>query len=242
MKQARWFRSPAVWLAAFLLFFLTTSLSLAVRGAELKQAAAGVPRLGFDPLSPAEQSLALDAALADPAATRLLAGAQRTEVLLIEIHEEPKEVVQSGAWARRADVYIYDYDHNQLLRAVVALNTGAVEQLEASQYVQLPLTEKETAQALHIALTDGQAGAAISRQYEALTSDPLQGAEQLRLMAYPFRPEWAVGAPTATAVCGLHRCAQLVLTAVANGITLNLLPVVDLSTGRALAVMNARGG
>ena len=56
--------------------------------------------------------------------------------------KETKEVMRSGNWPRRADVYTYLYDSDTLLLAVMNLTTGQVDSVETMQNVQLPLTQK----------------------------------------------------------------------------------------------------
>ncbi len=45
-------------------------------------------RTGYDPLSPEEQTRALDLARSDPAVAALLQSGQRAEVLFVERHDE----------------------------------------------------------------------------------------------------------------------------------------------------------
>lgn len=132
-------------------------------------AEAAPQRIGFDPLSVEEQQLAREAALAAPSVAQLLEGIRRSELLLIERHEESKEVYNSnGAWPRRADVFIYNYAQDTLVRAVVDLSAGEVDSVEALQSFQLPFTANEAAVALGIALADGLAGELILDEYQRL--------------------------------------------------------------------------
>src|SRR5215208_170461 len=64
-------------------------------------------RVGFDPLSSKEVNLAKQLALSD--AISASRSDQPMELLLVERHEESKEVYAGGAWPRRADVFFYDY-------------------------------------------------------------------------------------------------------------------------------------
>lgn len=222
-------------LAAVFMLLLTATLVLAAPRHEARPSPNDL-RIGFDPLSPAEQSRAQEVALKHPAALAHQRPGQRTALLLVETHEEDKAVIATGDWPRRADVYVYNYDTDELLWAVVNLPAGAVDHVETMQNVQLPPTEAETARAIEIALADSEAGAAIRDLYRQLKGRDLNQPDQLRLYATLFRAadEPAIGVGAAAA-CGLHRCVYLML-ATAEGALLRLLPIVDLSTSQVVLV------
>lgn len=199
------------------------------------------PRSGYDPLSAEEQQRALSAARGAPAVASRLAAAPRTEVLLVERHEEEKAVYARGSWPRRADVYIYDYGKDALIHTVVDLKSGEAETVRADRGIQLPLTRAEMRRALEIALGDGRTGPAIRGQFRQTSGALLRGADQLRGQGLVFRaasqPDQARGA---AAACGVHRCVQLMLST-PDGAGLPILPVVDLSTGKPVE-LGSRGG
>ena len=76
------------------------------------------------------------------------------EVLLVERHQEDKQTYAQGRWPRRADVYVYRYADDTLIRQVYNMDTNQVDQVDQVLGVQLPLTEAESQRALAIALAD----------------------------------------------------------------------------------------
>ncbi|MEW5989048.1 MAG: hypothetical protein AB1791_20675 [Chloroflexota bacterium] len=227
-------------LAAVFMLLLTATLVLAAPRTESRPSPSDL-RIGFDPLSPAEQSRAQEVALKHPAALAHQGQSQRTELLLVETHEEDKAVIASGDWPRRADVYVYNYDTDELLWAVVNLPAGAVEHVETMHNVQLPPTAAESARAVQIALADATAGAVIRDLYRQASGRDLGQPGQLRVQATLFRaadePEVGVGP---AAACGLHRCVYLML-ATAEGALLRILPIVDLSASQVVLVNQWEG-
>ena len=213
------------------LLLLAGALALAVTfSGQARQQPAQGERTGYDPLSLVEQGRARQIALADASVSALLTGAARTELLLVERHEESKAVYALGSWPRRADVLIYLYDTDTLLSAVVNLTAGGVDQVQTAQQVQPPLTPAETDLAGQLALADPAAGAALREEYRRATERDLGSADQLRVYARVF---WADAMPDVdlgeAASCGLHRCAQLLFSVEPNH-RLSALPIVDLST------------
>mgnify|MGYP000938717567 CR=1 FL=1 len=187
---------------------------------------------GYDPLSLEEQQTAYTLALAHDQVQSLIRG-QRTAVLLVERHDEPKSVTQFGSWARRADVYVYNYNQDQLLHVLVDLSARTVSAVETLQEVQLPLTEAEVAAAYQRVLADPVAGGALRRQFQAVTGAALdQPEQQLKYRALIFRASAMPDVPLgAAAECGRRRCAQL-LIATQGDVLIDLLPIVDLSADR----------
>jgi hypothetical protein len=189
------------------------------------------PRTGYDPLSPNEQEQALALAIQRPEFGITVNAASRSELLLIERHEEEKAVTQSGNWPRRADVYTYVYDSDTLLRAVVNLTSGQVDIVETSQDVQLPLTQNETDHSVELLMADAAVMADIAAQYQAITGEALtQPKTQLKLSALIYLADAMPGANPGAESCGPHRCAQF-LIATQNDVVINRLPIVDLSLG-----------
>lgn len=222
---ARSCRAFAPWLFTFLAAATTVAWA-----ADTEQAAP--KRKGFDPLSAEEQRLAHETALHAPNLSRLLAGAPRTELLLVERHEESKEVyANSGPWPRRADVFTYNYDQDVLIHETVDLATGKVDSVETAKSVQLPFTANESTAALRVALGDAEAGPLIRRQYRQIFGGEVFQPDKVEVNATVFyadsMPDGAVGP---LAKCGVHRCAQLLLSA--EGKVLNVFPTVDLSAGK----------
>ena len=143
--------------------------------------------------------------------------------------------MRSGNWPRRADVYTYLYDSDTLMQAVVNLTSGQVDSIEMVQNVQLPLTQNETDHAIQLLLADATVMAEIGTQYQTITGTVLtQPQAQLKLNALIYRADAMPNANPGAAACGLHRCAQF-LIATQNDIVINLLPIVDLSTGAVVS-------
>ena len=229
MKRYFHVSHPAM-LVVLLLLLMTASL---VWGAasRAQPVDAGPARTGYDPLSPAEQRVAQETALQDGRVQALLAGARRTELLLVERHEESKEVYQrNDTWPRRADVLIYDYDQDTLVQAIVNLRTRAADQVDTSRSVQPPLTDHETATALNLALADPQAATRLREGYRQSTGQELVQPEQIAASAFIFLGDAISSAAASPLVaCRVHRCAQLVITTPDHTLVDDSL-IVDLSS------------
>lgn len=190
---------------------------------------------GYAPLSPQEQSSARDLARAALKAAQApqsgIAATPRVAEVSVARHEEPKPNKGNGN-IRRADVFFYNYDLNTTTHVIVNLGGGTVESSHVVKDMQLPITAEEANQALQLALADSAIGAKIREEYRLLTGKDLQLTAQLQISAGIFlsssQPEIS-----AAAECGKHRCANLILTT-SEGRVLNVLPIVDLSSLRAL--------
>jgi hypothetical protein len=204
---------------------LIATLVWAAPGVSLQDA----PGTGYDPLSPGEQERAQLLALQQSEFATPLNAAGRSEPVLTERHVESKADMRSGNWPRRADVYTYLYDTDTMMLAVVNLTSGQVDSVEAAQYVQLPLTQKETDRAIQLLIADAAVMAEISAQYQAITGQALTQPEtQLKLNTLIYRADAMPDSNPGAAACGLHRCAQF-LIATQSDVVINLLPIVDLS-------------
>jgi hypothetical protein len=220
---SRRLRLWALGLAIGLAFIVT--LAWVVPGMSLQDK----PRTGYDSLSPDEQGQARDLAGQNNMFSIAVNDDSRSELLLIERHQETKEVMRSGNWQRRADVYTYLYDSDTLLHAVVNLSTGQVDSVETMQNVQLPLTQKETDRAVQLLLADASIMANVASQYQTITGTPLTQPEtQLKFSTLIYLADSMPNANPGAAACGLHRCAQF-LIATQDDVAINLLPIVDLS-------------
>ncbi len=190
-------------------------------------------RTGYDPLSPEEQTRALDLARSDPAVAALLHSGQRADVLFVERHDEDKAVAASGTWPRRADVLIYDYRQDALTHAIVNLHAGTMDSVQTVRGVQLPPTAAETARAVELVLADARAGGELRGRYQHLTGAALGRADQLQATGGLFRatslPDRVRGP---AAACGAHRCVE-VLLATPDGEMLGM-QIIDLSSGQLI--------
>ncbi len=200
--------------------------------ASIEWAVAGAPkRFGFDPLSNAEISRAV--ALVRGAGGAEWADASRVEPLLVLRSEPDDSAAPPVSWPRRADVVLYHYDRDEILRAVVNLGTAAVEQSSHEHGTNLPITFAETARALELALVSEQTGATIRRQYRRWAGKTFVASEQLDPQAKLFRPP-----PTSdegwgdAAACRHHRCASL-LVATPGGRLLDVA-IVDLVASKVI--------
>lgn len=231
-----------LWVLAAVAAALIVPAALLLPGQSDQTGSAQAARTGYDPLSEAEASRAEAIALADDQVQAALAGSARTVVLVVERHQEDKSVYAAGAWPRRADALVYDYAQDQLVHAVVSLDSGQVDEVIAAVRVQPPLTPAEGRQALDIALadpaTDGRIRAAWA---EATGGAPFDG-DALEPHPWVFRFDSVPdGTFPGTEECGLHRCAQLML-ATQDGLLLDVLPIVDLSAEQVVHGGEVEGG
>ena len=187
------------------------------------------PRTGYDSLSLTEQEQAQDLAGQNSRFSVAVNADSRSEQLLIERHAEPKDVIRSGNWPRRADVYTYLYESDTLVLAVVNLTSGQVDSVETMQNVQLPLTQNETNRAIQLLLADATVMTNIATQYQTITGTALTQPEtQLKFNTLIYLANSMPDANPGAVACGLHRCAQLLIVT-QNDVVINLLPIVDLS-------------
>jgi hypothetical protein len=183
--------------------------------------------VGTDPLSDAE--IATAKVVADVGADR----PNGRTTLRIERHDDGKRPT-----TRLADVFVYDYSNDTLERTVVDVDAEQVVDVERTTNVQLPLTQDEQARALSVFYGNRTARAALDRAYRAVAHRALTDvASQLSVSVGIFRadsmPDRAIGA---AARCGRQRCGQLLLSTADRHLLVNLLPVVNLSTGRVVSI------
>jgi hypothetical protein len=246
------------WLIALLASVLVsgTAITLAAQGS--LASLTGSAGSGYEPLTSAEQDRALQslrttgvstqnlrlpsaADATDSQATDSMSPAPAEEVLLVERHQEGKETYALGHWPRRADVYIYRYADNVLIRQVYNLDTNQVEQVDQMQGTQLPLTEAETQRAMAIAMADVNTRPLLNAEFQSITQQPLLSADQLIVKAMAFHADSAPGQDLGNAAqCGIRRCAQLLLTA-GDNVALQVIPVVDLSSGAVVKALPFNG-
>lgn len=200
------------------------------------------PKSPFDPLSGEEEQRILSIAMMETdtqglqAANSAQDAAPRRAVLLTERHDEPKGVTG----LRRGDVYIYEYDSDTLLRTVVNLETGAVDEVIRSQGVQLPLTESELAWAVDLAYANPTFRSSVETLFREISGETLQSLDQLEVRAFAFHSHSMMGnvVPEAES-CGINRCAQLLLYT-SDDIAFEIVPVVNLSTQTVVPEARAR--
>jgi len=156
-----------------------------------------------------------------------IAASDNQEVLLIERNDE------KGApkGQRRADVYIYNYETNELQQSLVDLNTSEIISSITKQGVQLPLTENELKRAKQIVFDDEDERQILEHEYNRITSRTLNDTSELNIKAFTFTADSLPNRVNeASKQCGIHRCAQLMLYTDEN-IVFEISPIVNLSAG-----------
>lgn len=219
---------------------LSAAVVIAAPGAAPFRQGGGV---GVDPLTDDEARRALESFEAQhgvqsaavrtspvlaPGQPAILAPAE--EVILVERHPEEKTVMASGAWDRRADVYVYRFADDTLIHGLYNYATGETTVTEEVQGVQLPLSAAERDLAARIAFADPATLEFMHSEYRRITARELTAPEQVDIRAFVYHaganPETE---PPEAARCGVQRCAQLLILADDN-ITFDAMPVVNLST------------
>ncbi len=151
----------------------------------------------------------------------------RKELLLIERNQH------KGAPSnqRRADIFTYDYDTNELIEALVDLNTSEVISITRKQGIQLPLTPNEVKRAKQIIFDDEDEREVLAYEYHRITSQTLTDTTELNIKAFTFIADSLPGRVNeASKLCGIHRCAQLMLYT-GDNIVFEISPIVNLSEG-----------
>jgi len=154
--------------------------------------------------------------------------APKTEVLLIERHEEEKNAPKD---LRRADIFTYDYSTNELISSIVDLNTQQVVSTTRKKGIQLPLTENEIKRAKEIVFNDEDERQILAYEYQRITSRIMTDTTELNIKAFTFTADSLPNRTNeASKLCGNHRCAQLMLYTGEN-IVFEISPIVNLSEG-----------
>ena len=203
-------------------------------------AVTGAPT-GYDPLTEQELAAVTQAALGAPAARGAMAGAGVTppEVLLVERHAAGKAAYAKGSWPRQGDVYLYDYATDTLIHTTVDVQSGSVITVERVQGVQLPLTAQEEQRALALVAADTTLWANVTARYQRITGEALTTLAQLQVKVSVFHADVMPARVNAAAQrCGQHRCAQVLLFTTEKTL-LELTPIVDLSQGQVVQVLEA---
>ncbi len=206
---------------SFFVYFFSSSVSFAQ---------------SFDPLSLEEIARVANLTSESPTGLARSAGtansdnandSHRKEVLLIERHH------QKGAPSdqRRADIFTYDYATNELIESLVDLSTSEVIKTTRKQGVQLPLTEKEIQRAKQIIFDDENEREVLAYEYHRITSQALTDTTELNIKAFTFTADSLPNRINeASKLCGIHRCAQLMLYT-GDNIVFEVSPIVNLSEG-----------
>lgn len=156
--------------------------------------------------------------------------ASATSVVLTERHDEGKQALAAGSTARRADVYLYNYVDDTLQHALYDYADKTLTTVETAQGVQFPLTQAERTLATQLAFADPALFSVMQEEFRTLTGKELIDPAQLDIRAFVYHSGAAPETePPEAAVCGVQRCAQLLIVA-DQQTTFHALPVVNLST------------
>ncbi len=149
------------------------------------------------------------------------------EILLVERHYQ-KNAPQDQ---RRADIYTYDYETNELIESLVDLNSSEVLATSRQQGVQLPLTKSELRRVKRIVFEDDEERQILENEYQRITSRKLKNFSELYFKAIIFTADSLPKLVNEESKqCGLHRCAQLMLYTGEN-VVFEITPIVNLSEG-----------
>ena len=203
------------------------ALGVTIAGAQTDDAVRGT-----DPLSADETETALGLARGSNPGEAIGLGDDDL-VLLIERHEENKDVEEDGL--RRADVYVYSYDDDVLTLSIVDVATGEVDQSRVVPNTQLPLIPEESERAQELATDDPATRRALATAYRQATGrDLTDPATEIEVQPIVFRADANSATRGPATTCGRHRCAQLFITTT-DDLLVDLTPIIDLSTGRVVS-------
>ena len=174
--------------------------------AEITEPAAGpapAAGTGRDALTPAESSAALALAIDPDIRNRTtdVDGAAGPEIMTVQL---PADVPSGGP--RRAEVLLYDYRTDRLLKRVVDLTGRRVVQTFTATGMQPPATARETTAAATL-LWEDKLAELVRDRYQTRTGAPLTSLEQLSIQSQTFIAD--PGSRPAASACGTHRCLIL---------------------------------
>lgn len=180
----------------------------------------------LDPLSTLEADSALS--LSTPRMQRSQVQGQHTnELELLLIERRPTDKDNPGK--RLADIYRYDYEHDETLHTIIDLDQQKIISNKRHQFLQLPLTANEINRSTNIIFNDEEQLRLLRNEYQRITGKYLSTPEQLHIKAFSFSastmPEQL---NAASKQCGLNRCAQILLYT-HESIVFEVSPIVNLS-------------
>ena len=191
-----------------------------------------------DPLSADEMAKALsltqpiaqagaDNGPANAAARAATPNRKPTELLLIERHQQKN----APKGQRLADIFTYDYATDELIESRVDLNSNEVIRTTRKKNVQLPLTQNEVNRAKQIIFNDENERRILENEYQRITGRSFTNTDELNIKAFTFtRDSLPNRVNEASKLCGLQRCAQMMLYTGEN-IVFEVSPIVNLSKG-----------
>lgn len=149
-----------------------------------------------------------------------------SELLLVERHMNAK-----GDERRLADVYTYDYTHDETLINLVDLNNQTVITTQRRQQLQLPLTSHEIQRATELVFNHSIERNLLNTEYQRITGKILTNPSELAIKAFVFTADSLPNQLNAASQqCGVQRCAQLLLYT-QDAVVFERIPIVNLSTG-----------
>ena len=156
----------------------------------------------------------------------------RRELLLMERRLQSK----AQSHKREANVFVYDYDTDEVVHIIVDLVSGEPISSDRLRNTQLPLTPTERERAASIVFSDPVNRAAVADAFNAVTGRWLEDVEEIQFKAFVFlASSVSLEKSRNTSDCGLRRCAKLLLYT-ADKTSLDLSPIVDLSESRVLEI------
>jgi Cu2+-containing amine oxidase len=185
-----------------------------------------------DPLSSSEmaKALSLTQSVSNSVPGNVAARAAtqgRKELLLIERHEDKN----APKGQRLADIFTYDYATDELIESRVNLTSNEVVSSKRKKNVQLPLTENEVNRAKQIVFEDENERRILENEYQRITGRSFSTTDELNIKAFTFtRDSLPNRVNEASKLCGLQRCAQMMLYTGEN-IVFEVSPIVNLSKG-----------
>lgn len=154
----------------------------------------------------------------------------REAPLKLLVERRPREK-NANSFQRLANVYYYDYSKDELIHAIVDVNSGNLIRQDRLKNSQLPLITVEVEYALNIIMATPLYRNALYREYKRVTGNQLNHISELNYKAFVFLADTLKNhLNNASKNCGLRRCAQLLIYTKDNT-SLDFSPIVDLSRG-----------
>lgn len=152
---------------------------------------------------------------------------QTTHYELLLIERDRSEDKKSGA--RRANVFVYDYQSNETIIYRIDAATNKIITSVRRKNIQLPLTAHEIDRTVNLIFSDQETFALISNEYQRITGKVLNSPKELQAKAFAFMPDTLPEQLNpASQQCGLHRCAQVLLYT-HDSVVFEISPIVNLS-------------
>ncbi len=173
-------------------------------------------------------------ALIPPITNQELYASPTQELLLIE---RDRSTDKAPSPKRLANIFVYDYAHNETVIQRVDVSTNKVVFTVRKQHVQLPLTKNEIRRATDLIFSDPETLESVKTEYQRITKQTLSTPGQLQTKAFVFTADTLPEQLNAASQqCGLHRCAQVLLYT-HDSVVFETSPIVNLSVGLVTQVI-----